>query len=328
MTLGCASWSVGCDTDRFGARRQLSLALISHTDCWLHDNGDGHPESPARLDVIEKHLTGSDLAPHLTRYMAPLAQIDDLLRVHDKSYVDGLFALAAGKRLVRLDPDTVLMTRTLPAALRAAGAALHAVDLVMNNDTDAAFCAVRPPGHHAGRASAKGFFIFNNVAVGAAYAAAKHGLERIAIVDFDVHRGNGTEDIFRVDRRILYCSSYQHPHYPWSSEPSEMPHCAEFRLAPGSNGKLFRNRIADCWVPALAVFRPQLIMVSTGFDGHAEDAMSDVWLVDDDYRWVSEQLKRLADMNAEGRIVSVLEGGYALDALGRGVVAHLSGLIL
>lgn len=304
----------------------MTLAFITHPDCLLHDMGPYHPESPARLQAINDQLIASGLDQVLRHYEAPLVTREQLLRVHDADYVDTIFASAPEQGMVYLDPDTSMNPHSLQAAQRAAGAVVQAVDLVLGDDAQDAFCSVRPPGHHAERRRAMGFCIFNNIAVGTAHALAAHGLERVAIVDFDVHHGNGTEDIFSAEPRVLLCSSFQHPYYPHSGiEPQ-----AEYEPAPlpaGSGGEAFRKAIQERWLPALHAFRPQLIMCSAGFDAHREDELAGLNLVEDDYAWVTREIKQVARDYAEGRLVSVLEGGYALSALGRSVVAHLQAML-
>jgi acetoin utilization deacetylase AcuC-like enzyme len=226
-----------------------------------------------------------------------------------------------------LDPDTAMGPHTLDAALRAAGAVVHAVDLVMSGEFQAIFCAVRPPGHHAERNRAMGFCFFNNVAVGAAHALAAHGLERVAIVDFDVHHGNGTEHIFENEPRVLFCSSFQHPFYPFTGHETDTPHIVNITLPAGSDGTRFRQEVEAHWLHRLHEFKPQLVMVSAGFDAHAEDDMSHVRLREPDYIWITRELKKVADQYAGGRIVSTLEGGYNLSALGRSAVAHVDALL-
>lgn len=305
----------------------MPIAYISHHDCALHDMGDGHPECPARLGAINDRLISSGLELALRHFDAPLATRRQLARVHDPDYVAGIFDEAPSQGMVRLDADTVMMPQTLNAALRAAGAGVLAVDLVMSGEVRAAFCGVRPPGHHAERHRAMGFCIFNNVAAAAAHALAEHGLERVAIVDFDVHHGNGTEDIFRSDPRVLFCSTFQHPFYPFSGTDTAAEHVVNLPLQAGSGGEQFRSAVEQRWLPALHAFRPQLLLISAGFDAHAEDEMGNLRLREADYAWVTDQLRDVADEYSGGRIVSLLEGGYALSALGRSVAVHLDALL-
>jgi len=305
----------------------MPIAYISHPDCLLHDVGAYHPERPARLHAIQDQLIMSGLEFVLIPHDAPLVDRKHLERVHDPDYVAGLFEQAPDQGSLALDDDTVMMPKTLNAALRAAGAVVLGVDLVLSGETKSAFCAVRPPGHHAERNRAMGFCYFNNIAVGAAYALDEKGLERVAIVDFDVHHGNGTEHIFQDDPRVLFCSSFQHPFYPFTGHESDTAHVVNVPLPAGTGGKQFREQIEAHWLPALHKFQPQLVMISAGFDGHLEDEMAQWHLLETDYAWVSTRLKEIADQYAEGRIVSCLEGGYALGALGRSVAVHLNALL-
>lgn len=305
----------------------LPIAYISHPDCLLHDVGSGHPERPARLDAIWDQLISSGMEFILHQYEAPLVKREHLDRVHDPDYITGLLVEAPLEGVLRLDSDTFMMPKTLDAALRAAGAVVQGVDLVIEGKASSAFCSVRPPGHHAERHRAMGFCYFNNVAVGAAYAMDVYGFDRVAIVDFDVHHGNGTEDIFRQDPRVLFCSSFQHPFYPFTGHDSGSDHVINIPLAAGSSGADFRTLTKQYWLPALERFQPQLMMISAGFDAHAEDKMGNLRLREDDYAWITGELKSIAEKYAKGRVVSVLEGGYALSALGRSVVAHLDGLL-
>ncbi|MCW9059071.1 MAG: histone deacetylase family protein [Gammaproteobacteria bacterium] len=258
---------------------------------------------------------------------APLASRDQLCRAHDPDYVDHIFHNAPREGYVRLDSDTLMNPHSLAAARRAAGAVILGVDTVMEGRMHQAFCSVRPPGHHAERRRAMGFCIFNNVAVGAAHALCRHGLQRVAIVDFDVHHGNGTEDIFADDPRVLFCSSFQHPFYPYSGTEADTAQAVHTPLRAGSGGTAFRQAVKERWLPRLEAFAPELIMISAGFDAHAEDEMAALAFGEADYRWVTGELLELARRHARGRIVSTLEGGYALAALGRSVVAHLDALL-
>jgi len=285
--------------------------------------GRGHPEQPARLTAIEDQLIASGLDSHLQRYQAPLATDEQLARVHPVEYLRAIRDAAPESGMVHLDPDTAMNPHSLNAALRAAGAAVLAVDLVFQDKITSAFCAVRPPGHHACRARSMGFCIFNNVAVAARHALQAHGLERVAIIDFDVHHGNGTEDIFENDPQVLMASTFQHPFYPYSGTEDPAPNMVNVPLAAGAGSKQFREAVTDRWLPALDEFRPELVIFSAGFDAHVEDDMAMLQLKDADYGWVTEQLKEIADRHAQRRIVSMLEGGYALSALGRSVVQHV-----
>ena len=301
----------------------MSIAFITHPDCRLHDMGAQHPECPARLSAIEDQLVASGLSNHLDHVEAPLASRAQLERAHAPDYITALEQVAPEEGLVHLDPDTAMNPHTLRAALRAAGAAVRATDKVLRGESEAAFCGVRPPGHHAERARAMGFCLFNNVAVAAAHALEAHGLKRVAIVDFDVHHGNGTEDIFRDDARVLMVSTFQHPFYPYSGIEGRSERMVNIPLAAYSGGKEFRDAVERHWLPALDAFRPEMLFVSAGFDAHRDDDMAMLNLVEADYAWVTERIKGVAGRTANGRIVSVLEGGYALHALGRSVATHL-----
>lgn len=305
----------------------MSITLFTHKDCALHNPDPHHPESPARLDAINDQIIRSGLDFVLVREQATAAALDPIYRVHDKAYVDGLFDKAPSEGHIWLDPDTPMTATTLTSALMAVGANLNAVDHVMSRPNQQAFCAVRPPGHHATHNQAMGFCIFNNIAIAARYALDKYQLERVAIIDFDVHHGNGTEDIFEHEPRVLFCSSFQQQLYPFADENHNNDHIISIGLPPGCKNYEWRQAVYDRWFPAIDQFAPQLILLSAGFDGHREDEMSQFLLVEDDYYWITEQIKKLADKHCRGRIVSTLEGGYALSALGRSVVAHLKGML-
>jgi acetoin utilization deacetylase AcuC-like enzyme len=285
--------------------------------------GNWHPESAARLQAIEDQLIASGLINYLDHYEAPFVQRSHLQRVHDAGYLDAVEKAAPISGLVHLDPDTAMGSGTLDAALRAAGAVILATDLVVEGRAETAFCSVRPPGHHAGRDRAMGFCFFNNVAVGAAHALAEHGLERVAIVDFDVHHGNGTEEIFLADERVLMVSTFQHPFYPYSGIAGRSERMVNVPLAAYSSGREFRAAVEEHWLPALERHRPEIIFVSAGFDAHRDDDMAMLGLIDADYAWVTERIKEAAEKSAHGKIVSSLEGGYDLPALGRSVAAHV-----
>jgi len=307
----------------------LDTGFIAHDDCLLHDMGAQHPECPARLNAIEDQLIASGLINYLQRIDAPKAERKALERVHDAGHIDRIIAKAPTNGIVHLDPDTAMNRGSLDAALRAAGAGVAAVDAIMQGRVRRAFCSVRPPGHHAERNRAMGFCLFNNIAVAAAHALEEHRLERVAIVDFDVHHGNGTEDIFRDDERVAMVSTFQHPFYPYSGTEGRSERMVNVPLAAYSRGAQFREAVLSEWLPALERFGPQMLFVSAGFDAHREDDMASLALVEADYAWVTEVLVAVADRHAQGRIVSMLEGGYALSALGRSAVAHikvLSGL--
>jgi len=285
--------------------------------------GRGHPESPERLDAIEALFISTGLMQGLQVHEAPAATRDQLGRVHGDDYIDALANAAPRQGRVQLDPDTAMNPHSHEAALRAAGAVVHATDLVLGGEAGNAFCNVRPPGHHACRNRAMGFCLFNNVAVGAAHALEHHGLERIAIVDFDVHHGNGTEDIFSDDPRVLMVSTFQHPFYPHSGVEGRSERMVNVPLAAYSSGPQFRKAVTDEWLPALESFAPEMLFISAGFDAHRDDGMAMLELVEADYDWVTRAMMEVGNRHARGRIVSTLEGGYDLGALARSAERHV-----
>lgn len=305
----------------------MTTAFYSHAECRLHDMGQGHPECPARLDAISDHLRATGLDVALEFLDAPLATLDQLERAHSTGYVtelrDVMAQVAAEGRRRALDPDTMVCPDTWQAALRAAGAAVAATDHVLAGRAGSAFCSVRPPGHHATRDTAMGFCFFNNVAVAARHALDVHGLERVALIDFDVHHGNGTEDIVANDERILMCSFFQHPLYPYTGAVPKGENMCNLAVPPYTRGEELRELIEANWMPRLEEFRPQMIFISAGFDAHREDELGQLGLVEADYEWITRRLMQLAQRHAQGRVVSCLEGGYALGALARSVAAHL-----
>ena len=307
----------------------MQTAYISHPLCLKHDMGTHHPESPARIHAVEDQLIASGLMHYLQHHDAPAATREQLMRVHDAAYIDSIESNVPPQGIVHLDADTALNPFSYQAALRAAGAVVLGVDLVMGKKVENVFCNIRPPGHHAERARAMGFCIFNNVAVGAAHALVHHGLQRVAIADFDVHHGNGTENIFHDDPRVMLCSTFQYPFYPYCGADSGNDHIINVPLAAGTGSEEFRAAVTQHWLPALEAFQPELLLISAGFDAHRDDDMASLKLTEADYAWVTEVLKRIAGKYAHGRIVSALEGGYELHALGRSALAHikvLSGL--
>jgi len=301
----------------------VAIAFVTHSDCLKHEMGAHHPERPERLSAIEDQLIASGMAQLVARHEAPLATDEQLARVHPLEYVQAIRQAAPKHGTVHLDPDTAMNPHTLDAALRAAGAGVLAVDLVLKNKVQTAFCSVRPPGHHACRTRPMGFCIFNNVAVAARHAVHAHGIERVAVIDFDVHHGNGTEDIFEGDPHVLMASTFQHPFYPYSGTEDPAANMVNVPLAAGAGSREFREAVTEAWIPALEEFRPQLVLFSAGFDAHAEDDMAMLRFADSDYAWVTAQVKVLADRHAGGRMVSLLEGGYSLSALGRSAVQHI-----
>ena len=304
-------------------------ALITHADCARHEMGSYHPECPQRLAAIQDHLIAQGLDAYLVPYEAPLVTREALERVHDPRYLDGLWQSAPVTGLVHLDPDTAMNPATLDAAQRAAGAGVLAVDLVLSGEVGNAFCLVRPPGHHAGRANAMGFCFFNNIAVAAAHALAAHGLERVTIVDWDVHHGNGTEEIFRDNPRVQMVSIFQHPFYPYSGTENPPPHMVNVPLPARSGSSEFRQVVTDLWLPAIRDHRPQMLFISAGFDSHVEDDMGSLALREADYAWATVELVRTLRAINGGRapVVSMLEGGYVLSSLARAAGAHIRALI-
>jgi acetoin utilization deacetylase AcuC-like enzyme len=305
----------------------MTTAFYSHAECRTHDMGEGHPECPARLDAITDHLLATGLQAALDMREAPKVDMVDVERAHTPHYVHDISALM--QRLERdqvheaLDPDTTACPSTWRAVQRAAGAAVAATDAVIQGNARNAFCAVRPPGHHAMRDQAMGFCFFNNVTIAARHALDVHGLQRVAIVDFDVHHGNGTEDIVAGDERVLMVSIFQHPLYPYSGTEPKGDNIVSVPVRPYARGPEVRALIEAQWLTRLEAFKPQMIFISAGFDAHREDELGQLGLVEADYAWITQRLCEVADRHAHGRIVSCLEGGYALSALARSVAAHL-----
>jgi acetoin utilization deacetylase AcuC-like enzyme len=305
----------------------MTTAYYTHPDCRGHDMGPGHPECPQRLDAIEDHLlaTGLDVALH--RHDAPMAEITDIELAHTAGYVTELYEFLSRVEdsgvSHALDPDTTACAGTYKAVLRAAGAAVAATDAVIDGRAENAFCAVRPPGHHATRGQAMGFCFFNNVAIAARHAIDVRGLRRVAIVDFDVHHGNGTEDVIAGDDRVLMVSFFQHPLYPYSGAVPMGTNMVNLPIPPYTKGPEIRSLIEANWIPAMDAFRPEMIFISAGFDAHREDDLGQLGLVESDYEWITRQIVAVAERHAKGRIVSCLEGGYNLSALARSVAAHL-----
>ncbi len=305
----------------------MSTAYITHPSSLLHDMGPYHPECPDRLTAIGDRLISAGLDPYLHHYTAPAATHKQLARAHGEEYIATIEGANPASGLHYLDPDTALCPHSLDAARHAAGALVLATDLVVKGECMTAFCAVRPPGHHAERHRAMGFCLFNNVAVGALHALSAHGVERVAIVDFDVHHGNGTEDIFAHDPRVLMVSTFQHPLYPYSGTESPAPNMVNVPLPAGSGSDAFRAAVTGDWLPALEAHRPQIIYISAGFDAHREDPLAGLKLTEADYAWVTRELVGVAGRHGHGRIVSTLEGGYSLSALGRSVAEHVRELL-
>ena len=300
-----------------------STAFISHRECALHDMGELHPETPSRLAAISDHMIAQGLDHYFTFYDAPLATFEQLMRVHTAAHLERLKRLSPQQGITHLDPDTAMNPHTWQAALRAAGAGVLAVDLVMSGQAGNAFCCVRPPGHHAGRDYAMGFCFFNNVAVAAAHALKAHGLSRVAIVDFDVHHGNGTEDCFARDDHVLMVGMFQHPFFPYCGTEGDAFNMVNVPMPGGTDSDAFRQMVSDSWLPRLHEFAPEMVLISAGFDAHYEDDLGGMRLFEKDYAWVTEQLMLAAGESARGRVVSVLEGGYVQSALARSAAAHL-----
>ena len=304
----------------------MTTALITHPDCLKHETPQGHPEQVARLARVLAALEGKDVQ----RVTAPMVAEDDLLRVHPKSYVDAIRAAAPAEGFRQIDSDTWMSSGSLAAAHRAAGGAVRAVDLVLAGEAGNAFVAARPPGHHAERETAMGFCLFGNVALAARHALDHHGLRRVAVVDFDVHHGNGSQDLLEDDPRALFISSHQFPLWPGTGTADETgPHdtVVNLPIAPGTGSEEFRRLYEDKVFPRVEAFAPDLILVSAGFDAHRDDPLAELRLETDDFAWVTGRLCDLADRCCGGRLVSCLEGGYDLDALAASAAAHVDVLI-
>jgi acetoin utilization deacetylase AcuC-like enzyme len=306
----------------------MQTLLVTHPDCLDHDTGQGHPERPDRLRAIEKALSHTDFSA-LKREEAPLAGYDLIERLHPRAYVESIQKAAPEDELIWLDPDTVMSPKSLQAALRAAGGAVHATDRVMEGEVENAFCALRPPGHHAEPSRAMGFCIFNNAAVAALHARDKHGAERVAVVDFDVHHGNGTQAAFWSDKDLFYASTHQMPLFPGTGAAYEtgVGNIFNAPLHAGDGGKRFREAFEQRILPALHDFGPDLLLISAGFDAHRDDPLANIELSEEDFVWVTEALLEQARRHAGGRVVSVLEGGYNLQALASSAAAHIRTLM-
>ena len=300
----------------------MTTLYLTHPACLDHLTPPGHPERPERLRAVEQVLAGDHFQP-LLRALAPEGSLDSAALCHDNHYIDELRHIAPKDRTIYIDGDTSMSPGTWEAVLRAVGGAVAATDAVLSGACDNAFVAVRPPGHHAEVGKSMGFCFFDNAAIAARHAQRKHGLGRVAIVDFDVHHGNGTEDCFTGDQRVLMVSTFQHPFYPYSGTDSRAPNMLNVPLGRGADGEEFRTVVSEQWMPRLREFQPEMILISAGFDAHYEDEMGGLKLLERDYAWVTAQLTELAEECAQQRIVSMLEGGYALSALARSVVAHL-----
>jgi acetoin utilization deacetylase AcuC-like enzyme len=303
----------------------VPIAFITHRSCGLHDMGPQHPECPERLAAIGDRLIASGIDPHLVHRDAPPATRAQLERVHERDYIKTIEAASPESGVAYLDPDTAMNPHSLEAARHAAGAVVLATDMVLGGECSTAFCAVRPPGHHAERARAMGFCLFNNVAVGVAHALAS-GLKRAAVIDFDVHHGNGTEQIFAGDERVVMVGTFEYPLYPYSGVEPAGPNMYNVPLRAGSGGDAFRTAMTKVCLPALEAHKPEILFISAGFDAHREDPLANLQFTEADYAWVTGELVAIAQRHAQGRIVSALEGGYALNALGRSATEHVRAL--
>jgi acetoin utilization deacetylase AcuC-like enzyme len=308
----------------------MSVLLLTHRACLDHDPGPYHPECPDRLRAVLQALEAEEFAD-LIRDEAPEATLEQLCRVHPRAYVEAILAVRPepGEQ-VALDADTLMSRGSAEAALRAAGAAVAAVDAVCRGEVRRAFCATRPPGHHAEPARPTGFCLFSNPAIAARHAQAAHGVERVAVVDFDVHHGNGTQAVFETEPTLFYASSHQYPLYPGTgaAEETGVGNILNAPLPPGADAAAFRTAWRDRLLPALEAFRPGLLIISAGFDAHARDPLAQLRLRESDFGWLTEELCAVANRQCEGRVVSLLEGGYDLDALASSTAAHMRALML
>jgi acetoin utilization deacetylase AcuC-like enzyme len=306
----------------------LTTLILGHPACLAHDPGPGHPESPARLAAVLRALDGLDPDKWVLRE-APCASPEQLALAHDRAHVARVLGAVPREGHAYLDHETVVCPASGEAALRAAGAVIAAVDAVLADEAANAFCAVRPPGHHAGRARAMGFCVFNSIAIGALHARAAHGLARVAVVDFDVHHGNGTQAMFERDPALFYASSHEYPLYPGTGAANErgVGNIVNAPLHPGSGSREFRAAYERVVLPALDAFKPDFLLISAGFDGHRDDPLSTLELVEDDYAWVTRELVAAARRHCRDRIVSTLEGGYDLPALAASAAAHVRELM-
>ena len=306
----------------------MTTAFITHPDTLLHIMDGNHPESPARITAIKNGLIKQDVYNHLAIYESPVATDAQLAKVHSTDYIARIRALSPKAGLVRLDPDTAMGPMSLSATLHASGAVILATDLVMQGKAANAFCCTRPPGHHAGRANSAGFCIFNHIAVGVAHALTQYKVKRVAIIDFDVHHGDGTEDIFKHNPHVMLCSTFQHPFYPHRGFDTRTNAMINVPLAANASGKEYQQAFNHEFLPALNQFKPEIIYVSAGFDAHVDDPLAGMSLIDQDYIWMTEFIKQVAKQHAQGRIVSLLEGGYHLPALAKAASAHITSLML
>lgn len=305
----------------------MVTAYITHNDCVLHNTGLGHPESIHRLKAIQTRLEKAEFWSRLVHCEAPVANWSSIQAVHSAAYIASVQALFPLRRAAMLDSDTVVSEFSLDAARRAAGACTHAVNLVMAHAVENAFCAVRPPGHHATRNQSMGFCVFNNAAIAVQHAIDAYRLDRVLLVDFDVHHGNGSEDIFANDPRVLMCGTFQAPLYPYSGGLEGASNMVNVPLEAGAGREQLKRAIEDHWIDAIDAFRPQLVVVSAGFDAHESDPLADLNFTTADYGWLGRFLVQVANEYCEGRLVSTLEGGYELDALSESVQAYLESML-
>ncbi len=303
------------------------VAYVTHASALLHDMGDGHPERPDRVHAVHRGLVESGLLERMDRFDAGEASDEQILRVHTSAHLEHLRRSRPLCGTAWLDADTAMNEHTWTAAREAAGAVVMATGLVLEQGYDRAFCNVRPPGHHAESSSPMGFCFFNNIAVGARHAMTNHGVERVVIVDFDVHHGNGTEEIFCHDGRVLMVSTFQSPLYPGSGEEPLGPNMVNTPLPAGTDGAAMRRAVIDHWLPAIDEFRPDLFYISAGFDAHRDDPLAQLRWTEEDYAWITRQIVTLAKKSCRGRVVAVLEGGYSLKALSRSAASHVGALL-
>jgi len=306
----------------------MTTLIFGHQSSELHDMGPGHPERPERIQAVNRALE-ADRFVGLGRREAPLATVDQIARIHDRNYVTKLLDAVPDEGRVQIDPDTSMCPESGEAALRASGAIVAAIDAIAAGEANSAFCAVRPPGHHAEPARGMGFCLFNNVAIGVEHARKVHNLERVAVIDFDVHHGNGTQAAFWSEPNVLFASSHQFPFYPGTGAEDEtgVGNVFNVPLADGAGSVHFRRGMERIVLPALEEFNPDLIVVSAGFDGHARDPLANIRLEEEDFEWITGKLVDIAGEYCEGRIVSSLEGGYDLGSLSSSVTAHLTALM-
>ena len=304
----------------------MATGYLSHQDCLRHEMGEFHPECPERLQAIEDQLILSRIDSFLTRIDPPLATEEQLALVHTPEHIQFVKSNIPESGHYEIDGDTCMNKFTWQASLRSAGGAIAAVDAVMAGEVSNAFCGLRPPGHHAEPSKAMGFCFFNNIAIATKYALEHYDLKRVAIIDFDVHHGNGTEAAFAGDSRVLMCSFFQHPFYPYSGTDNAVPNMVNLPVAAYTNGLAIRELVDIGWLPKLREFKPEFIFISAGFDAHREDDMGQLSLTENDYAWITRQVMDVAKEFSKERIVSCLEGGYNLSALARSVVAHIKEL--